>query len=306
MQLGFVTAILAELSFEEVLRFAADEGFDCVEVMCWPVGKAERKYAGVTHIDVNQLSPARVDDIGGLCDKYKVGISALGYYPNPLAADPAEAAAALEHLRKVIAAAPRLGLKNVNTFIGNDHRQSVEANFARFREVWPDVIQWAEAAGVFIGIENCPMLFSADEWPGGKNLARSPAIWRRMFEAIPSPHLGLNYDPSHLVLQMMDYVGPIYEFRDRLFHAHAKDMKIDRGRLNDLGAWATDVRPHWSVPKIPGLGDVNWAAWISALSDVDYRGPVCIEVEDGAFAADLEARKRSLRISRNVLRPLIG
>lgn len=306
MQLGFVTAIFPDLSLEEVLRFAADEGFDCVEVMCWPVGRANRKYAGVTHVDVANLSQAMADDTRALCDRYGVRISALGYYPNPMSADADEAAAALEHLRRVIRAAPQLGLQNVNTFIGNDHRQGFDANFARFQQVWPELIQLAEASGVFIGIENCPMLFSGDEWPGGKNMARSPAIWRQMFSAIPSRHFGLNYDPSHMVLQMMDYLSPISEFRQRLFHAHAKDMKIDRRRLDELGAWATDVRPHWSRPKIPGLGDIDWAAWISALTDAGYHGPVCIEVEDDAFAADLDARKQSLRISRNVLRPLVG
>ena len=146
------------------------------------------------------------------------------------------------------------------------------------------------------------MLFSWDEWPAGKNMAYSPAVWRRMFEAIPSRHLGLNYDPSHMVLQMMDYLRPIYEFRDRLFHTHAKDMKIDRPKLDDRGILGLG----WSTPKIPGLGSIDWASWISSLTDVGFRGPVSIEVEDDSFRDSLDARKQSLRISRNVLRPLIG
>jgi sugar phosphate isomerase/epimerase len=301
MQLGFVSAILPDLSLEQVLRFAADEQYDCVEVMCWPVGKATRRYAGVTHIDVADLTQAKADEINALCEKLDVGISGLGYYPNILSGDTEEAHVAIEHLQRVIAAAPLLGLKNVNTFIGADHRAPLEQNLQRFKQVWPELVKRAEDYDVYLGIENCPMLFSADEWPSGKNLAYSPRTWRRMFEAIPSDHLGLNYDPSHLVWQMMDYVRPIYEFRHKLFHAHAKDMKVERDKLDDEGILALG----WSMPKIPGLGEVNWNRFISALTDVGYRGAVCVEVEDRAFERDLESRKQSLRISRNVLRPLV-
>ena len=235
MQLGFVTAILPDLNFSEVLRFAADEKFDCVEVMCWPVGKAERKFAGVTHIDVGDFSQAAADDVRAQCETHGVGISGLGYYPNILSADREEARVAGEHLKKVIRAARLLGLSNVNTFIGADHRRNADENFAQLGQVWPDLIRFAADHDMRIGIENCPMLFTWDEWPAGKNLAYSPAIWRRMFEAIPSRHLGLNYDPSHMVWQMMDYLRPIYEFRERLFHTHAKDMKLERAKLDDRG-----------------------------------------------------------------------
>ncbi len=307
MRLGFVTAILPNERLEDLLRFAADEDYDCLEVMCWPVSKAQRKYAGVTHVDVSEFSQAAADDVRALCDRHGVGLSGLGYYPNVLSGDAEEAQQAQEHLRKVIAAAPLLGLKNVNTFIGADHRLPLAENFARFKQVWPDIVKLAEDHGVYLGIENCPMLFSADEWPSGKNLAHSPAVWRRMFDAIPSGHFGLNYDPSHMVLQMMDYVAPIYDFRDKLFHLHAKDMRIERNTLNAEGILSLgQTRPGWSTPKLPGLGDVNWNRLVSALTDVGYRGAICVEVEDAAFEHDLEARRQSLRVSRNVLRPLIG
>jgi sugar phosphate isomerase/epimerase len=319
VQLGFVTAILPELKFEEVLHFAGQEDFDCVEVMCWPPGKAERKYAGVTHIDVTDFTAAAADDVLALCEKHRVGISALGYYPNILSGQAAEESLVTEHLKRVIRAAHLLAQRgspwmrtlerpggaagpNVNTFIGADHRQPLEHNFARFTQVWPQIIAFAEEHGVYLGIENCPMIFTKDEWPSGKNLAYSPAIWRRMYQTIPSPRFGLNYDPSHLVWMMMDYLEPLSEFRHRLLHVHAKDMKVERHKLNQHGILALG----WSTPKIPGLGDVDWNRFISALSDVGYHGPVCIEVEDDAFRGSLEARKRSLRISRNVLRPLIG
>jgi sugar phosphate isomerase/epimerase len=302
MKLGFVTAIFPDLTLDEVLAFASAEDYDNVEVMCWPVGPPERKFAGVTHIDVVGFTQSQAEEVNALCDKYRVGISALGYYPNPLSGNPDESELALAHLRRVIDAAALLGLKNVNTFIGNDHTRNFEHNFNRFKELWPPIIRYAEEREVYIGIENCPMLFGKNEWPGGKNLARSPDIWRKMFEAIPSKHFGLNFDPSHFILQMMDYVGPMYEFKDKLFHTHAKDLKIDRRVLNDRGIFALG----WEVPKIPGLGDCDWNAWISALTDVGYQGTVAVEVEDDAFRDNLERRKLSLRISHHVLRPLIG
>jgi sugar phosphate isomerase/epimerase len=301
MQLGFVSAILPDLSLEEVLRFASDEGYDCVEVMCWPKGRADRRYAGVTHLDCAGFDAQEAADVKALCHKLRVSLSGLGYYPNVLCADPAEAEVYIQHLRKVIDAASLLGLDRVNTFIGADPALNVERNFARFETVWPAIIRHGEERGVRIGIENCPMLFSWDEWPGGKNLAYSPSIWRRMFQRIPSRSFGLNYDPSHLVWQMIDYVKPLAEFKDRLFHVHAKDMRIERDLLDDRGILGLG----WSTPKVPGLGEVDWGRFIAALTDVGYDGPVCVEVEDRAFEHSLEGRKRSLRLSRNVLRPLI-
>jgi sugar phosphate isomerase/epimerase len=299
MQLGFVSAILPDLSLEEVVSFASQQGFACVELMCWPKGRADRRYAGVTHVDVDGLDASRAARVNGLVEKAGVRISGLGYYPNPLVPDTTEANTYVEHLRKVIQAAKRLSVEVVNTFVGRDWTRSVDDNWPRFLEVWRPLVQFAEDLGVRIGIENCPMLFTKDEWPGGKNLAHSPAVWRRMFEAIPSPNFGLNFDPSHLVWQQIDYVAPVYEFRDRIFHVHAKDAKVDRRRLNDEGVLATPLQ--WHLPKLPGLGDVAWGRFLSALTDTGYRGPVCIEVEDRAFEPELERRKAALRLSRNYL-----
>jgi len=228
MQLGFVSAILPELSLEEVVDFAAAEGFSCVELMCWPKGKAEWRYAGVTHIDVADFTEADAQKVNALLGSAGVGISGLGYYPNPLAPDADEAQVYIDHLKCVISAAARLGVGGVNSFIGRDWTKSVDENWPRFREVWVPLVKFAEDHGVRIAIENCPMLFTADEWPGGKNLAHSPAIWRRMFEEIPSESFGLNYDPSHLVWQQIEYVEPLWEFGERIFHVHAKDARVDR------------------------------------------------------------------------------
>ncbi len=302
MQLGFVSAIFSDLSLDDVLAFAAIEGYECVEAMCWPEGQRDRKYGGVRHIGVEDFTPAQADDLRALCAKHGVSISALGYYPNPMSADAEEAKTANAHLRKVIDAAAILKL-DVNTFVGAHSGMNLEENFKRFAEVWPDLVRYAEDRGVRIGIENCPMLFPRF-WPFGMNLARTPAIWRRMFEIIPSASFGLNYDPSHLVMQLIDPIAPIREFGARIFHTHAKDMRIDNHRLQEVGSLVLPMER--STAKLPGLGDVNWSQWIAALNDVGYDGPVCVEVEDEAYTGTLEGRKRSLRISRNAQRPLIG
>ncbi len=304
MKLGFVSAILAEQTFEKVISFAGQAGYSCVEIMCWPVGKAERRYAGVTHIDVGDLSKKRIDEIHNTLKQEGVTISGLGYYPNPLEDNKKNADRYIRHIKKVIDAAGRLGLKNVNTFIGRDHKSSVEDNFKRFRKVWPNIIKYAEKRKVKIGIENCPMFFSDDEWPGGKNLASSPAIWRRMFKEIPSKYFGLNYDPSHLVWQFMDYIQPIYEFKNRIFHVHIKDAKVMREQLNDVGILANPLSFH--SPKLPGLGDVDWGRFFSALTDIGYNGSACVEVEDRSYEGSLKMRKQSLIQSREYLRQFLA
>ena len=300
MQLGFVSAILPDLSLDEVFHFAAEAKFDCVEVMCWPKGKAERRYAGVTHIDVSEMKASDAARILDLSARTGVAISGLGYYPNPLAPDAAEAKVYVGHIKKAIRASKLLGIHLVNTFIGRDWTKSVDDNWKRFESTWKPVIQFAEDQGVRIAIENCPMLFTGDEWPGGKNLATTPAIWRRMFEAIPSKNFGLNYDPSHMIWQQMDYLHPMKEFAGKLFHVHAKDARLDRDRLNQVGILAHPLQYH--TPKLPGLGDVHWGRFCSVLSDTGYCGPVCIEVEDRAYEKTLELRKKSLRQSGDYLR----
>jgi sugar phosphate isomerase/epimerase len=303
MKLGFVSAILPELGLDEVLRFARLHGFSCIEAMCWPVGRAERRFAGVTHVDVDGLTQAGADDLLALCSRHGVSLSALGYYPNPLDPDPEVSAHAVSHLSKVIRAAPLLGLRTVNTFVGRDWTRSVDDNWTRFLEVWRPLVALAEEHGVRIGIENCPMRFTRDEWPGGKNLMTTPRIWRRAFSDIPSPNFGLNYDPSHFVLQQMDPMSPLREFQDKLFHLHAKDVKLSRERLDDVGVFAHPLE--WHQPRIPGFGEIDWGRFLAAVMETSYRGPVCIEVEDDTFGRTLEGRQRALQVAGNVLRPFL-
>lgn len=304
MKLGFVSAILPELSLDEVLAFARIERFACVEAMCWPAGKAERKFAGVTHVDVTDFTQAKADEVNALCTKHGVSLSALGYYPNLLDPDAETAVVALEHLKKVIAAAPLLGLNTVNTFVGKNWRLSVDENWPRFLAVWRPLIQFAEDHGVRVGIENCPMFFTNDEWPGGKNLMTTPEIWRRAFADIPSAHFGLNFDPSHFALQFIEPVSALHEFKDKLFHVHAKDVKIYRERLNQVGIFAPPLQ--WHQPRLPGYGEIQWAQFMGLLMETGYDGPICIEVEDDTFGKMLEGRQRALRVARDVLSPFIG
>jgi sugar phosphate isomerase/epimerase len=290
---------MADNSYEEVIDFASKNDFKCVEIMCWPKGKAERRYAGITHIDVLQLDDKTVDQIKSYQLEKRVYISGLGYYPNPLDPDDSQASVFIEHIKNVIKAAARLEIPVMNTFVGRDPSLNVEDNLAKFAEVWPEIVKVAESVGVKIGIENCPMFFTNDEWPGGKNLATTPKIWDRMFEIIPSDHFGLNYDPSHMIWQHMDEVKPIYDYKEKLHHIHLKDVKIYKDKLDRVGIMANPLEYH--SPKIPGLGDVRWSDFFSALTTVGYRGPVCIEVEDRSFEETPEDVKTSLLQSRNYL-----
>lgn len=303
MKFGFVSAILPDQSFEEVIKFASSSGFSCVEIMCWPSGKAERRYAGVTHIDVDMLDVDNINKILNIAQNNHISISSLGYYPNPLDEDIRKRTKYINHIKKIILFSAELGVNRVTTFIGKDPKKTLDENFYLFEEIWTPLIALAEANHVQIAIENCPMYFTEDEWPGGLNLATTPAAWRRMFTAIPSKYFGLNYDPSHLIWQRMDYIKPIYEFRDRIFHVHFKDIKLYQEKLDQVGIMATPLE--YMSPKLPGQGDVEWGKLISALHDIHYDGPACIEVEDKAFEESLANRKEAILISRNYLQQYI-
>lgn len=299
MKLGFVSAILDGYRFDEMMNFAARQGFSCVEVACWPSGKAERRYAGVSHIDAGSMNDRMADEIRETCVRTGVEISALAYYPNILDADPIKSGEATAHLKDVIRASSRLGVNLVTTFLGRNQNKTVDENLELVRCVWPELIEFAGENGVRIAVENCPMLFGEEQWPGGQNLMTTPKIWKSVFEMLDSEIIGINYDPSHFVWQMIDYIRPIYDFADRIFHVHVKDIKLYPERLQKVGVMAYPLE--YMSPKLPGLGDVNWGDYFSALADIRYTGHVCLEIEDRAFESSRQDIENSLILSKRYI-----
>ncbi len=301
IKFGLLTAILDGWTFEEAVDIAAEMGFKCLEVACWPAGKAERRYAGVSHIDAERVLEddeyaKHVLDVAAAKD---IRISSLAFYPNTMDPDLEKRNAAIGHLKALIKASAKLGVNMVTTFIGRDQHKTLEENIELFKQVWPDIISLAESCGVKVGIENCPMLFGPDQWPGGQNLMCTPAIYRKLFEIIPSPNFGLNFDPSHYVWQQLDYLKTVYDFKDHIFHVHFKDIKLYPDKLAECGVLAYPL--DYMSPKIPGQGDVNWSAFISALNDIRYDGCAVIEVEDKAFEGSREDILSSIRLSKHYL-----
>lgn len=304
MKLGLVSAILADFTFEQLIDFAAETKLECVEVACWPVGKAIRRYAGVTHIDVCSLTPEKAAYYVDYARSRGIEISALAYYPNTMDADPELRRLYIEHLYRLIDAAKLMEVNRVTTFIGRDTTRTPEENIDLMLELWPPIVKYAYERGVQIAIENCPMYYTGDEWPNGTNLANCPYIWNIMFRNIPYSNFGLNYDPSHMLLQGADYIRPLYDFKDRIFHVHLKDIKMNPEGLYQYGMFNYPSKFH--SPKLVGLGDIDWGKFISALHDIRYNGYVCIEVEDKAFESCTEDIKKSVVISRNYIANYMG
>jgi len=303
MKLGLLTAAFPELKLEEIARWAAENGFESLEITCWPYEKAARRYAGVTHINVDGITSQTAKEIRAMLKNYGLDISAMAYYPNPLQADLIKRNSEIEHIKKVILAAELLEVSVVGTFVGNDKNKTDVQNLEEYAKVWPAIVKFAKEHGRKIGIENCPMFFSYDEWPNGNNLAHTPALWRKMWEIIPDDNFGLNLDPSHLILQMIDIERVVREFKDRIFHVHAKDLMVDWEGVYQNGIFSKGMG--WQVPRLPGLGDVKWDRFIGSLYSVGYDSFISIEHEDRAFEGSEAKVKQGFLIARDCLRPYI-
>jgi sugar phosphate isomerase/epimerase len=303
MKLGLLTAPFADTNLIDVADWSASVGFEALEIACWPSASGEkRRYAGTSHIAVEDMTPSRGSEIMGMLAAKGLSVSGLGYYPNPLHADAAHRESVISHLKKVIAAAGMMQVGVVNTFIGGDRALTVDQNWARALQIFPDIVAHARDNGVTLAFENCPMIFSPDEWPGGHNIAYAPKIWRRIFETWGDA-VGMNYDPSHLVWQMIDQARFIREFGARMVHVHAKDLMIDRDGLYENGILSAGIG--WQVPRMPGLGEVDWSAFFAGLYRAGYDGPVIIEHEDRNFEGSVDAIKRGFLLARDVLRPFV-
>jgi len=303
LKLGFLTAPLPDMPLMEIADWAAANEFDSLEIAVWPrsTGPA-RRYAGTSHIDVANLSDAEATEVVGEIEGKGLTISGLGFYPNPLHPDREKREAAIAHIRDVMHAARKMGVPFVNTFMGGDPHKSLDENWQDALQIWPDIVRYAQDQGVKITIENCPMIFSRDEWPGGNNIAWSPYIWRRIIEQWGDT-VGLNYDPSHLVWLMIDQGRFIREFGAHILHFQAKDVMIDRDGLYERGTLSSGIG--WQVPRLPGLGDADWGEILSNLYHVGYDGDCIIEHEDRRFEGTDDLVKRGFLLARNILRPFI-
>ncbi|MDX8518231.1 sugar phosphate isomerase/epimerase family protein [Mesorhizobium dulcispinae] len=302
MKLGLLTAPFPDTALGEVADWARSVGFEALEIACWPrASGASRRYAGTSHIDAG-ISASEAKDIAAELAGKDLTISGLGFYPNPLHPDQAHREAVIDHLKKVIELASRMGVSLVNTFCGGDASKTVDANWEAAQKVWPSIIAHAREHGVKLAFENCPMIFSYDEWPGGHNIAYSPYVWRRILEAWGGD-VGMNFDPSHLVWQMIDKERFIREFGPHMLHVHAKDLMIDHDGLYERGILSAGIG--WQVPRMPGLGDINWSTIFSGLYRAGYDGPVIIEHEDRRFEGSDDKVKRGFLLARDVLRPFV-
>ena len=303
MKLGLLTAPFEDSNLEDVAEWAGSNEFSALEIACWPAsGGEKRRYAGTSHINVDGLTAEQGSEIiGQLADK-GIEISGLGYYPNPLHADADHRDEVIGHLKKVITAAGLMGIDVVNTFVGGDRTLNFDQNWTRATDIITPIVRHAEESGVRLCFENCPMIFSYDEWPGGHNIAYSPKAWRRIFEKWGDA-VGMNFDPSHLIWQFIDQTRFIKEFGPRMAHVHAKDVMIDHDGLYENGVMSTGMG--WQVPRLCGLGDVNWPDFFSGLYRAGYDGPVIIEHEDRLFEGPDEKVKRGFLLARDVLQPFI-
>lgn len=302
-KIGLHSAILEHQDYDEVLDTCSSIGYQSLEVCAWPKGKGTRRYAGVSHVNVDNLDPTYIESIKNKAKQKNIDLAVLGYYPNPLDPNISDRNTYITHIKKVIKFSHLLGINRISTFIGKDKNLSIDANLELFKNVWPDIIAYAESYQVYVGIENCPMYFTKDEWPGGLNLASSPYIWRKMFELIPSKYFGLSYDPSHLSFQGMDYIKPLYEFKDRLIHIHLKDTYVDHQKLDEFGIFSYPLQ--YMTPKIPGHGDINWKSFIEALYNIKYQHHIVIEIEDKAFESSHDDVIQALDLSINHIKPFL-
>ncbi|MBM3701903.1 MAG: sugar phosphate isomerase/epimerase [Actinobacteria bacterium] len=296
MKIGFLTACFPERKFEELIEWAAQNDFENIEIPCWPKKFEKRRYAGVTHIDVDILDKGTIDKINDVLRKNKIEISSLAYYPNYLDPDPEKRDFNIVHLKKVIGVANKLGVGVVGTFVGRNKDENDDYNLKMYKDIFTDIVKFAEDNGIKIAIENCPMLW-ADRWPGGHNIARSPEIWDKMFELIKSDYIGLNFDPSHLVWQQIDYVKAVYDFKEKIFHTHAKDTKMLPEKLAYKGIYGFG----FYEDKIAGMGDIDWKKYIRALYEINYDGVISIEHEDRGWEKDEENIEQGILLAKKLI-----
>lgn len=304
MYLGFLTACLENIPLKEKAEWASKNGFKALEIACWPKSN-DRDYSSCD-IDVATLTQKEADEIIAYMKGYGLTMSSLAYYDNNLNCDLEKRALVNNHVMKCIDAAVMLGVPAVGTFTGRNINKSIRDNFDEFEEVFTKIVGYAEKKGIKLMIENCPM----EGWqvagqPG--TISFTPELWEEMFKRIPNKNFGLNYDPSHLRFQLMDYIAPIATFKDRIFHVHAKDMAVSDDKLAYYGVFDRQLgegEGYWSA-RMPGLGQVKFGDMIKALRDVGYDGVVSIEHEDQQYEGSEAKVKEGLQLGRQFLQKFI-
>ena len=274
MKLGFYTNY-----DEKTVEFAHKVGFRSMELSAWPDSS----------LNADKMTDRRIVEVKKNLKEHDIEVSALGYYPNFLDPDEEKAEEAVRYFHRVLELANRMGVDVVCTFAGRDPDKSIKENIPLFEEVFTPFCAEAERRKIRIAIENCPIM---DRFHlRGENIAISPEVWDEMYKVVPSKALGIELDPSHMVWQGIDYIQAIYDYGDRIFHIHAKDMEINRRVLKRVGILGqafgetVGLGHGWWRARLPGWGEIDWPKFITALIEVNYRGNIDIEHEDDVFAA---------------------
>ncbi len=308
MKLGFLTACLPQVSLEELVPWAARQGFETLELAAWHYD-SDRDYQA-RHIEAENLARGEAEQITNLFDENGLEISALAYYENNIHPDKAKRDTYLTHLRSLILAAELLGVELVGAFVGANPEKSPAENMKEIGGLFRELVSYAEDHGVRLMIENCPM----DNWvqfglPG--NYAYSPELWDALFNEVPDENFGLNFDPSHLHWLGIDYNKAARDFSDRIFHAHAKDAEIVGEGLYRYGILSKQLGDDpwdlgWWRYRMPGKGEVDWREFIATLHDAGYDKVLSIEHEDPEFEGSVEEIREGLRLGLEHLQMAMG
>jgi sugar phosphate isomerase/epimerase len=304
VKLGFLTACLPQRTLPEIVTWAAEQGFEALEVAAWPA-LGDRPFTA-THLDVDGFGAGDAERVAVLFDQHGLQLSSLAYYDNNLHPDPDERAAVNAHVAACIDAAALLGVPTVGTFVGRDPNLSVAQNLKAAEKLFAPLVDRAGERGVKIVIENCVMEgWHPDGYPG--NLAYSPELWEWMFDL----GLYLNYDPSHLVWMGIDPVEALRPYVDRVAHAQAKDIELFPERRNRYG-WpgkAVVREDPWDVGwwryRVPGLGQVDWRRVVDTLYEGGFDGVLSVEHEDPVWGGTEDRVHTGLQVAHRTLRPLI-
>jgi len=308
MKLGFLTACLPQLSLEELVRWAAEEKFQTLELAAWPVDSA-RDYKA-QQIDAARFTGDDAARVKDLFAGHRISISAMAYYDNNLDPDPKKREAYHGHLKRVIDVASLLDVKLVGTFVGARPDKLPAENMKEIGTTFRELVKYAEGKGVKLMIENCPM----ENWqrfglPG--NFAYSPELWDALFNEVPSRNFGLNFDPSHLFWLGIDYVRAAKEYAQRIFHAHAKDTEMLADGQYRHGLFGCQIDPApwksgWWRYRMPGLGMIDWKRLISTLQEGGYDHVLSIEHEDPVWEGSVDKIKQGLKLGRKHLSQFVA